>query len=178
MRKQHIDFLAPQPAVRLRTNLWGALTLVAAVLLVAGLVIRQMALMDGIEQTEADIMRLTRSEAPVQMSAASRKLMTEEVRQVNQVAEQLTIPWNDLFQAVESASSKRIALLSLQPDYRKRELRMAGEADDFEALRSYVAQLDTGDVLADVRLVNHEVVAGGAAGKVRFELLATWKRRI
>jgi hypothetical protein len=177
MHKQRLDFLTPQPAVRLRANLWGGLTLLAGVMLALGMIARQMYLLEGIEQNEAQVARLMRSGPPIQASAATRKLIVEEVKQVNQVAEQLTIPWNDLFLAVESASSKRIALLSLQPDYRKRELRIAGEADDFESLRAYTEHLGATEVLLDVRLVNHEVVSGRGPGVVRFEVLATWRLR-
>ena len=177
MHRQRLDFVMPQPVVRLRTNLLGGLTLLAGILLAAGMIAYQVFLLDGIEQTEAQVAHLVRSESPVQASAATRKLVFEEVRQVNQVAEQLTIPWNDLFLAVESASSKHVALLSLQPDYRKHELRISGEADDFETLRAYTEQLGASQVLMDVRLLNHEVISGRGQGVVRFEVLATWRQR-
>jgi len=45
--------------------------------------------------------------------------LTLEVKHANDVLRQLTLPWDELFQAVESAAGKKIALLALEPDTEK-----------------------------------------------------------
>ena len=175
--RQRLDFARPQPAVRLRGQLYGGLLLVASLALVAGLVARYQELAADIESAETRIERLARMHAPGRLARDSREAVAEEVRRVNQAAARLTIPWEDLFRTLEAAADKRVALLSLQPNVPKAELKISGEADDLGAILRYAERLAKGDALADVRLISHEVVSRPNATQVRFELTANWRVR-
>jgi Tfp pilus assembly protein PilN len=176
--RQRLDFARPQATVKLGGHLLGVVVLAAGVALCAGLFARYQSLNRELEAAERSIERLARITMPGrQLHGNSRAALIEEVRWANQAAAQLTIPWDDLFSAVESATDKQIALLSLQPSFSKAELRIAGEADDFGALRRYLDRLDASEVLEGVQLVSHEVVNRGAATPIRFELTAKWKVR-
>ena len=175
MRRQRLNFACPQPTVRLNGRHHGAMVLAASVLVAAGLVDHYLDVVGEIESVETRIGRLARASRPGQMVLGSREKVAEEVRRVNRAAQQLTIPWEELFRAVELAADKNVALLALQPNFQKRELKISGEANDFSTIMKYLERLKDGEALTEVRLVNHEVVSRPNANAIRFELNATWR---
>lgn len=176
MHRQALDFAHPQPAVRLNRNYAGPVLLVMGLLSCVGLVFEYTRIATAIEAAEGEVRRLARHAGPPrQMAAISRDALAEEIRRANQAASQLTIPWDELFEAVESANDEKLALLSLQPNFPKRELKIAGEAASFEALRAYSERLGAAQAIAEVRLLSHEVVTGPRGTVVRFELSAGWR---
>jgi hypothetical protein len=175
MLRQRLDFMHPQPAVKLNGSLHGSLVLVAGAALAFALFVHYQGLAEDMESAETRIKQLAQSGAPGRLDRGSREAMAEEIRRVNQAALRLTIPWDQLFKTVESATNKRVALLSLQPNFQKRELKIAGEAEDYGAILKYIEQLESGGALSGVRLVSHEVVARPGAMQLRFELSAGWR---
>lgn len=101
--------------------------------------------------------------------------LTLEVKHANDVLRQLTLPWDELFQAVESAAGKKIALLALEPDTEKRIVKISGEAKDFASLLKYITKLEERDVFGTVYLQNHQVQQQNPDKPVRFSLLAVWR---
>jgi Tfp pilus assembly protein PilN len=177
MRRLRLDFAHPQPALRLGGGLAGVLVLAAAVALATALVVRHQDLVTETESVEARIARLARAGAPERIPAGSRERIAAEVHRINLAAVRLTIPWEELFQAVEAATDRRIALLALQPNFQKGELKISGEADDFSAIRQYMDRLGGGETLGEVRLVSHEVVTRPGESRIRFELTSAWRPR-
>lgn len=117
-----------------------------------------------------------------QRALASRPLTEQAVRaqmlelnQANLVVRQLSLPWNALFNAVETTSGQNIALLSLEPDLQKGTVKISGEAKDLNALLKYVKQLSTRDVFGSVFLQNHQIQEADPEKPLRFSLLAHWK---
>ena len=102
------------------------------------------------------------------------QVLQQEVRQANDILQQLTLPWNALFQVLESTSEKQIALLAVQPDAAKHLVRLSGEAKNFDALLAYIARLEQSRVLNHVYLSSHEVRTQDAEQPVRFALVANW----
>lgn len=176
MLRQRLDFAHPQPAVKLNGTLHGSLVLVAGAALAFALFVHYQELAEETESAETRVKRLARSVAPGRLDRASREAVAEEIRRVNQAAQRLTIPWDSLFRTVEAAADKRVALLSLQPNFQKRELKITGEAEDYGAILKYIERLERGGALTGVRLVSHEVVvARPNAMQMRFELNAGWR---
>jgi hypothetical protein len=97
-----------------------------------------------------------------------------EVGRANEVVRQLTLPWEQLFQAVESAGSKHIALLALEPDIEKKLVKINGEARDIAVLLNYITRLEKQEVFGPVYLQSHQVQQGSERS-VRFSLLAVWR---
>lgn len=83
-------------------------------------------------------------------------------------------PWQALFTTLESLASDDIALLSLTPDARKRQLRLTAEARDLGAMLAYHRKLEGTAALRDVSLVNHELAEQVQGRPVRFSLVASW----
>lgn len=100
-----------------------------------------------------------------------------EVKRANEVLRQLTLPWDELFQAVESTAGAKIALLALEPDTEKRTVRISGEARDFASMFKFIALLEERDVFGPVYLQSHQVQEQEPERPVRFSLLAAWGSR-
>lgn len=98
-----------------------------------------------------------------------------EVKGANEVLHRLNLPWEDLFQAVESAGNKEIALLALEPDTDKHLLKISGEAKNMAALLDYIKRLEERSAFGTVYLQSHQVQQQNPDKPVRFALLAIWR---
>ena len=96
----------------------------------------------------------------------------DETRQIEQVLRQLETPWGPIFEAVESASGKEIALLGLQPDTQQRLLRISAEARTQGDMLGYVKRLGDSAALADVHLVSHQLQTQDPNQPLRFTVQA------
>lgn len=101
--------------------------------------------------------------------------MALEVKRANEVLRQLTLPWEELFRAVESASGKEVALLAMEPNTEKHVVKISGEAKNFVALLNYITQMENQDVFGTVYLQSHQVQQQDPDKPVRFSLLAVWR---
>jgi Tfp pilus assembly protein PilN len=152
-------------------------------ILLAGMVCTGMAIQSFVKlnETKADVeatlARLERKRVPVvrgDMSDRDTKRYAEEIKLANSVAERLTLPWLDLFQAVESGGSSRVALLSLEPDAQKKTVRMTAEAKDKADMLAYVRKLNASQRLVNVHLLDHQVQRQTPGQPVRFSMQAGW----
>lgn len=123
-----------------------------------------------------------------------------ETKRAGEVISQLNIPWDELFRAVESTDKRRsadpvqqselkalglersaksedgneVALLAIEPDPSKGQVKLTAEARNLTAMLDYVRQLQQQSSLTDVYLQNHQVQQQDAEKPVRFTLTATW----
>ena len=116
-----------------------------------------------------------RASASPPLSEQAARAQMLEVNQANRVVRQLGLPWNALFNAVESSGGKEIGLLSLEPDLQKGMVKIGGEAKDFDALLNYVKELSTREIFGSVMLQNHQIQRDAAEKPVRFSLTAYLK---
>ncbi len=100
-----------------------------------------------------------------------------EVARANEVLNKLTLPWNELFGAVETAAGKDIALLAMEPDRKKQQVKISGEARNFAALLDYLTRLEEQAVFGPVYLQGHQVQQKDPDRPVRFSLLAVWREK-
>lgn len=98
----------------------------------------------------------------------------EEIGEANRVLDELRLPWGSLFHAVETASTERVALLSLRPDTRHNVVVIAAESKDKADMLDYVKQLQHSPGLSEVYLQSHEVQTQDAGRPVRFSVRATF----
>ncbi len=109
--------------------------------------------------------------------ATSSVELAQEVNNANEVLRQLSVPWEALFQAVESSGSEKVTLLALEPDVEKHQVKINGETKNFKALTRYLAQLQEQAVFGSVYLQSHQVQQQDPDKPVRFSLLATWREK-
>lgn len=103
--------------------------------------------------------------------------LAQEVNNANDVLRQLSVPWDALFQAVESSAGNKVTLLALEPDIEKQQVKINGETKNFKALTNYITQLQGQDVFGSVYLQSHQVQQQDPDKPVRFSLLASWREK-
>jgi hypothetical protein len=172
MRTLELDFRRrPRPAAAG----WGLLALgmlAAAAALWAG---QHIAADTAVHQaTVHRIERIVPDAARAPLSRAETKARDTTLADMRRVQDQLKLPWGELFATLEGLASKDVALLSLTPDARKRQLRLSAEARDLAAMLEFHRQLEDSAALHDVALISHEIVEHAQGRPVRFSLIAAW----
>ncbi len=171
-----IDFRATP---RARSGWLGWALLVAAVL---GVLMFSEQLTDASQRHAAAQSRhellseRARDKAPRRAAAAPDALTLAEVQRANRIIDQLTVPWDALFDAVEAADARGLAVLSLTPNAIERSLRMAGEARSVKELLAYVARMAEQPALSQVHLLGYSTVPRDGVPVVAFTLAATWRQ--
>jgi len=110
-------------------------------------------------------------------SAPAAKVSPQEVAAVRETVQRLALPWDELFTALESAASDKVALAAIEPDTAKGTVTISGDSKDYLAALSYVFNLGRSDSLDRVQLVRHEQKANDPNGPVNFAVSAAWSTR-
>jgi Tfp pilus assembly protein PilN len=110
-------------------------------------------------------------------AAAEPKATPQEVAVVRETVQRLSLPWDELFAALESAASDTVALAAIEPDTSKGTVTISGDGRDYLAALSYVANLSRSDSLDRVQLLRHERKASDPNGPVSFAVSAAWNTR-
>ena len=152
----------------------GMLAVAAAMLALAGSYYRGMN--DQIAYWESRAGQVLRaSERQAQGSQREIKDAAQEIKHANEVLNQITLPWDKLFQAVEWSSGKDVALLALEPDAERRVVKISGEAKNIPAMLTYIGHLSEQPIFTSVYLQNHQVQEQAPDQPVRFALVASWR---
>ena len=112
--------------------------------------------------------------AGMMTSAISAQQAVVEIKEANEVIMQMSLPWNELFSALEEANSNNIALLGIEPDARNRLVRVSGEAKNSEALFAYLRSLQAIKSMSGVYLKSQQVQERNREKPIRFTLDASW----
>lgn len=118
---------------------------------------------------------LRASEGKKEWSPREISDMAQEIKHANEVLNQITLPWDKLFQAVEWSSGKDVALLTIEPDAEKHLVKISGEAKNIPAILSYLRHLAEQEIFESVYLQSHQVQEQNPEKPVRFALVAAWK---
>jgi hypothetical protein len=124
---------------------------------------------------------LASQRARLQQSAVHKAVVREQLlpgqaATINSAIMQLNLPWRGLHDAVQAATPPAVALLSLEPDPKKRVLRITAEAKGSEDMIGYVERMKAQDWFANVTLTRHEIDDQYPNHPVRFELDAQWRQ--
>lgn len=155
----------------------GAAFLVVAIISLILLGAHYSRLSDRVASTEAKLSRNQNSATKANLSAQGSAELEHEVSNANEVLHQLSVPWDALFQAVESAGGNKVTLLALEPDIEKHQVKINGETKNFKSLTHYLTQLQEQPMFDSVYLQSHQVQQQDADKPVRFSLLATWQEK-
>ncbi len=98
-----------------------------------------------------------------------------DMQQASEVLRQLTLPWETLFEAVESAAGRDVTLLSMEPDIDKRVVNIGCEAKNVAAMLGYIKRLQERQEFGSVYLLNHQIQEHDPDRPVRFSLVASWR---
>lgn len=169
-----LDFVrrAPAPAR------WGAWALL---LLLAGACVPLAdAYSRAVEQrdrAQEQLDRLSRASPPrpSRRATAPDPQALAELQRANGVIDQLAVPWEELFDTLEAADARRVAVLSLAPNARDRSLRLAGEARVMDDLLAYVSRLAQRPTLAQVHLLGYTTSLRDGVPVISFTVAASWR---
>lgn len=105
------------------------------------------------------------------LTAAEVRDRVQEVKRANEVLRRLTLPWERLFQAVESSSGKEVALLAVNPDMEKGVVKISGEAKNLGSALEYIQKLEKQEMFGTVYLQSHQIQSQDPEKPVRFSIL-------
>lgn len=178
MKRTRIDF-APRSLRRTLFHTPPRIAALAAAALVACSVAAFHA--DSYAQQQRELAALqaalaAKSSAPVQKVAVTRlpKLAPAQAKAVNDAVMQLNLPWRDLHDAVRAATPASVALLSLEPDAKRRTLRITAEARASDDMFAYVGKMQAQDWFSSVVLTRHEIMEQDPNRPIRFQISAQW----
>jgi Tfp pilus assembly protein PilN len=179
MTRLDIDFAPPGWRRSLyRVPAWAWITGVLGVALIATAAWSGSAALQRQQLREAQLQReQQRVEAATQGPAPAPQvaIAPAQAAAVNAAILQLNLPWRDLQDALASATPPAIALLALEPDARKRVLKITAETTGSDAMVAYIAQLKQQELFgARVQLLRHEINALDPNKPLRFQLEARW----
>jgi len=156
----------------------GIVLLAIAVALSLKLIAGYSALSDEAANAEDKLARLEKISSRAHLDSgrdsADSAALRQEITRANEVLKHLSLPWDKLFEAVESSASEQVALLSIQPDEKRGTVSIGGEAKNAEAMLDYVRRLQRSHMLSNIYLLNHQVEQQDPQTPVRFSVVATW----
>jgi hypothetical protein len=106
--------------------------------------------------------------------AKKARIAPEELAAARDTVQRLSMPWDNLFSALEHAASDQVALLSIEPDPKAGTVVISGDSKDYLAALSYVLNLSREDKLSRVQLLRHELKKGDPQRPVGFAVSAAW----
>lgn len=110
---------------------------------------------------------------PIKQAPVS--IQPEQLKQLQETVNALAVPWNALFEAIEQADGKDIALLSLEPNSQKQQIVLIGEAKNLQVALAYITQLENQPALSQVFLQKHSIDEANVSKPVSFTIFAKWK---
>lgn len=168
MQRLELDYLRRPESAR-----WTGIVLLAIAVLAAA---KQADVFSTVEhevaQSQARLERLEAREHPAK--AALPESTVKEIRRANEVIEQIALPWDRLFRAVESAAGEKVGLLGITPDQKSGTVEVGGEAADLNAMFDYVKRLQRQPSLTRVYLLNHKLNDQDPQHPIRFTVTASW----
>lgn len=179
MNAKPIDF-APRSVARLlaRTH---PLVFLVAVLGAAGClftVARLFELTNEVEhaKTELYIAQQAVAKKEVPRPLPSRIVVTQaRASAINSAIAQLNLPWFAILDALDVSSETSVAVLSLEPDAKKRRLRAVAEARSSGDMLGYIEHLKRDRFFTCVDLTKHEVNEQDPEHPLRFQFEACWE---
>ena len=178
MRRTRIDFAPPgwrrtlwcaPPALALAVP--GVLALCVATLLMGQ---RYLERQDALRDLRAALAVRSAPAPKAAPPAPALALSPAQAGAVNAAILQLNLPWRDLAAALGNATPNTIALLALEPDAKRRTLRIGAEARSSEAMLAYITRLQAEAWFSSVVLLRHEVMEQDPNRPLRFQVSVQW----
>lgn len=173
MRALRLDYHASPEALRP-----GAVLLAAGALLAAVAGLEYSTLHEELAAREAKVAELRKSarRGAIEAPQTPRELeaSAQEAKAAYGAFQRLSLPWDTLFSALESAQTGGVALLAFEPDVAKSTVKLTAEAKSDTDMLNYVQRLQGVDTLADVMLASHQTKQGDASRALRFVVVSSW----
>jgi Tfp pilus assembly protein PilN len=164
-----LDYVAPP-----RRPQWIGVSLLIVTLIVAGdMALRHRDTRQELAALDAAQGLLNADRRPAR--AVPKERLDEEVKTINAAVRQLTLPWAQMIEAVESAATGDVVVLQMQPEAQSRSVRLTAEAKSREAMLRYVRRLEQSRALSGVHLVSHQVQVEDPSRPIQFGVQAAFR---
>ena len=178
MNQLPIDFAPPgikRTLHRTSTRAWIMIALGAMLCVAAGVIGARMLARQKAGDALLDAAR-ARASVPVVVAVAPTgpRITEPQAAAVNAAVMQLNLPWRALQDAIDASTPSNIAMLALEPDARKRSMKITAEAKTSDAMISYVEKLKEQELFSSVALSRHEINEQDPARPIRFQIEAEW----
>jgi hypothetical protein len=110
----------------------------------------------------------------VRLSVAKSKILPEQIQQLQTTVGALILPWDELLQGIEKSDMQDIALLNLEPNSKKQQIAISGEAKNLQVALSYIQKLEAQPMLNKVYLQKYNIDEANLYKPVKFTLSAQW----
>jgi Tfp pilus assembly protein PilN len=177
MTELQIDFSAPSIQRTLHRTGPRTWALAAAALLLcvlAGVLGARLLAQRRADDAQLQAARLRAAPVAPVVAKAAPRISELQAGAVNAAIMQLNLPWRALHDAIGAATPPEIAMLALEPDARKRTMKITAEAKSSDAMISYVEELKKQELFAGVILTRHEINEQDPARPIRFQIEAEW----
>jgi len=179
MKAIHIEFAPDSMAKRLHYTAPSTVMLSIVVLVIcAGSFWRGNQLFQGhvqlsekVQDLQADIQKIEKK----QVKAPVVKLPQDQVIAINQAVTKLNLPWSDVFDALEKASSDRVALLQVSPNSQKASLKVMAETKSSDDMIAYLEGVKQQKFFTDIVLEKHEINEQDPNKPYRFQFEVQWR---
>jgi hypothetical protein len=118
-----------------------------------------------------------RTHDPALIKVAAQPVSDEEYAFARDTIRRLATPWETLFRALETARIDTVTIVAVEPDPAQRTILIQGQARDYLAALSFVANLREQRPLSRVHLVRHETAGADPRRPVQFSVSAYWGGR-
>ena len=125
---------------------------------------------------EARLARAAPARAAATAVGSRSSFGPEDFTLARETLRRLSLPWEELFAALESAHSDRVALLAVEPDAESGAISISGEARDYLAALTYAERLAEAKGLHSVHLLRHEIRRDAPHRTVTFTVSANWRQ--
>lgn len=112
---------------------------------------------------------------PQKASLNAPSLPKENLQAINAIVRQLNLPWDELFEALESTMPRKVAILEVNPDAKSRRLRVVAEVRNDKDMLAYLKLLRAVPLFESVVLTSHQVNEQDRNHPLHFEFMAIWK---
>jgi len=168
-RRIELDYVAAPSAPQ-----WIGVSLLILAVAVAGfLVLRYRDAQNQLAALDAASGLLNADRRP--QRAVPKERLEQEAKIIDAAVRQLTLPWAQMIEAVERASSNDVVVLQLQPEAQQRTLRLTAEAKNGDAMLGYVRRLGESRVLSAVYLASHQVQMEDPLRPIQFSVQASFR---
>lgn len=117
--------------------------------------------------------QLNRKETPV--NQVSIEIAPDERLQIQATVTALMVPWASVLLGIEAADMQDVALLSFEPNRKKNQVTLTGEAKNLETIFAYIQKLEAQPTLEKVYLQKHSIDEANLSKPVTFTVYAQWK---
>ena len=169
-----LDFAKSQPYSLGRFTPFNLLILLVSLLMVIYVTLLYQAKHAEYDKMQAQLEQLLPAKKPDTTSANLQKISAAELKQVSDTVADLSVPWNQLLFALEQIDMHDVALLSLEPSKKKKQIVFGGQAKNMQVALYYIEALERLPMLSQVYLQKHNVDELVPFKPVTFTIVAQW----